>query len=98
VTRERARERWAAWAARERGARRAGEERWVGSDPVEGGKNFLFLFLFLFILSPFSFEQIFSYSFLGVKNILCEVLLTIMVYAYDEMPYEVGSQEIIKGG
>jgi hypothetical protein len=46
----------------------------------------------------FSFEQIFSYIFLGVKNILCEVLLTIMVYAYDEMPYEVGSQEIIKGG
>jgi hypothetical protein len=59
---------------------------------------FPFLFLFLFLLSPFSFEQIFSYIFLGVKNILCEVLLTIMVYAYDEMPYEVGSQEIIKGG
>jgi hypothetical protein len=52
---------------------------------------FLFLFLFLFTLSPFSFEQIFSYIFLRVKNILCEVLLTIMVYAYDEMSYEVRS-------
>jgi hypothetical protein len=49
-------------------------------------------------ISFFSFEQIFSYIFLGVKNILCEVLLKIMVYAYDEMPYEVGYEEIIKGG
>jgi hypothetical protein len=54
---------------------------------------FLFLFPFLFLLSPFSFEQIFSYIFLGVKNTLCEVLLTIMVYAYDEMSYEVESRE-----
>jgi hypothetical protein len=80
---------------------RGREERagWRGGlDPAQlGGKNFLFLFLFLFLLSPFSFEQIFSYIFLGVKNILCEVLLTIMVYAYDEMSYEVGFQEIISG-
>jgi hypothetical protein len=30
---------------------------------------FHFLFLFLFLLSPFSFEQIFSYIFLSAKNI-----------------------------
>jgi hypothetical protein len=85
----------------ERGAARGvGEVGWIR--PSRGGEILLFLFpflfLFLFLLSPFSFEQIFSYIFLGVKNILCEVLLTIMVYAYDEMSYEVGSQEIIKGG
>jgi hypothetical protein len=28
-----------------------------------------------------------------IKNILCEVLLTIKVYAYDEMSYEVESRE-----
>jgi hypothetical protein len=33
-----------------------------------------------------------------LKNILCEVLLTIMVYAYDEMSYEVGSRGVIKRG
>jgi hypothetical protein len=60
--------------------------------PPPGGRDFPFLFLFLFLLSPFSFEQIFSYISLGAKNILCEVLLTIMVYAYDEMSYEVGSR------
>jgi hypothetical protein len=63
---------------------------WAGFGPAEGEK--IFLFLFLFLLSPFSFEQIFSYIFLGVKNILCEVLLTIMVYAYDEMSHEVRSR------
>jgi hypothetical protein len=89
----RARGRWAAWATREGGA--LGEERWAGSGRAGGGKNFLFLFLFL--LSLFSFEQIFSRIFLGVKNILCEVLLTNMLYAYDEMSYEVGFQEIIRG-
>jgi hypothetical protein len=78
-------------AARERGGG-------AGFGPTEGEKIFLFLFLFpflfifLFLLSPFSFEQIFSCIFLGVKNTLCEVLLTIMVYAYDEMSYEVGSR------
>jgi hypothetical protein len=68
---------------------------WSGFGPAEGEKIFLFLFLFPFpfLLSPFSFEQIFSYIFLGVKNILCEVLLTIMVYAYDEMSYEVEFRE-----
>jgi hypothetical protein len=66
---------------------------WVGGFPPHpGGRDFPFLFLFLFLLSPFSFEQIFSYISLGAKNILCEVLLTIMVYAYDEMSYEVGSR------
>jgi hypothetical protein len=33
-----------------------------------------------------------------LKNILCEVLLTIMVYAYDEMSYEVVSRGVIKRG
>jgi hypothetical protein len=76
----------------ERGAR--GRRSGLDSAQPRG----IFLFLVLFLLSPFSFEQLFSYIFLGVKNILCEVLLTIMVYAYDEMPYEVGSQEIIQEG
>jgi hypothetical protein len=33
-----------------------------------------------------------------LKNILCEVLLTIIVYAYDEMSYEVESREQLGGG
>jgi hypothetical protein len=46
------------------------------------------------MLSPFSFEKIFSYIFLSAKKyILCEVLLTIIVYAFDEMSYEVESRE-----
>jgi hypothetical protein len=32
-----------------------------------------------------------------LKNILCEVLLTIIVYAYDEMSYEVESREQLRG-
>jgi hypothetical protein len=68
-------------------------ERGVGPDSAQPrGEERLAFFLFLFLVSPFSFEQIFSYIFLGVKNILCEVLLIIMVYAYDEMSYEVGSR------
>jgi hypothetical protein len=31
------------------------------------------------------------------KYILCEVLLTIIVYAYDEMSYEVESREQLRG-
>jgi hypothetical protein len=69
----RARERrWVAWAAKGgRGARRVGERRegWAGFGPAEEGISlFLFLFLFLFLLSPFSFEQIFRYIFLGAKK------------------------------
>jgi hypothetical protein len=58
----RARERWAAWATREKGRRgRAGERDgvWAGNGPAEarGGSfpfsfsNFYFLFLFLFLIS-----------------------------------------------
>jgi hypothetical protein len=78
--RGRAHGKWVAWAGQ--GAWHAGKRRegWARFDPTEGGDFLLFfLFLFLFLLSPLSFEQIFSYIFLGVKNILCEVLLTIMV-------------------
>jgi hypothetical protein len=32
-----------------------------------------------------------------LKNITCEVLLTIIVYAYDEMSYEVESREQLRG-
>jgi hypothetical protein len=32
-----------------------------------------------------------------LKNILCEVLLTIIVYANDEMSYEVESREQLGG-
>jgi hypothetical protein len=85
------REGWATWAVR--GARGRGEK--VGPDSAQprGGEVFLFLFLFLFFfyfyfyfyfLSSFSFEQIFSYISLGVKNILCDVLQPTMGYAYDE--------------
>jgi hypothetical protein len=91
----RARERrWAAWATRgEESAASRREKRRLGRIRPSRGV-FLFLFLFLFLLSPFSFEQIFSYIFLSAKKyILCEVLLTIIVYAYDEMSYEVESRE-----
>jgi hypothetical protein len=56
----------------ERSAARGREERRLGRIwPNRGGIFlFLFLFLFIFLLSPFSFEQIFSYIFLGVKKIL----------------------------
>jgi hypothetical protein len=68
----RARERgWAAWAERGTGARAERGEGWAGFGPAEGGEDFpfsFFLFLFLFLLSPFSFDQIFSYIFLGVKK------------------------------
>jgi hypothetical protein len=75
------------------GAWRAGERRegWAGFVSAEGGFSFFFFYFyfyfyfhFSFLKSPFSFEQIFIHVFLGVKNILCEVLLTTMVYAYDE--------------
>jgi hypothetical protein len=49
-----------------RGARERGEK--VGPDSAHPTGIFLFLFLFLFLLSPFSFEQILSYIFLGVKK------------------------------
>jgi hypothetical protein len=82
----------------ERGARGRGEK--VGPDLAQprGGDFPFSISISISFISFFSFEQIFSYIFLGVKNILCEVLLKIMVYAYDEMPYEVGYEEIIKGG
>jgi hypothetical protein len=65
----RARER--RWAARGGGggrARRAGERRggWVGFGPTEGGD---FPLYFSISISPFYFEQIFSYIFLGAKTI-----------------------------
>jgi hypothetical protein len=56
------------------GATRARGREVVGPDSTQprGEKIFLFLFLFPFLfpflLSPFSFEQIFSYIFLGVKK------------------------------
>jgi hypothetical protein len=60
----------------ERGVRGRGEK--VGPDSAQPRGDFpfsfyfllsFFLFLFLFLLSPLSFEQIFSYIFLGVKKI-----------------------------
>jgi hypothetical protein len=92
-------QRWATWAARgEESAARGREKRRLGRiRPSRGDFPFSFfylLFLFLFMLSPFSFEKIFSYIFLSAKKyILCEVLLTIIVYAFDEMSYEVESRE-----
>jgi hypothetical protein len=74
------------------GERARGRERGVGPDSAQPrGDDFLFLFLFIFLFLflfffnlPFSFEQIFIYVSWVSKNILCEVLLTTMVYAYDE--------------
>jgi hypothetical protein len=79
-------------------ARRAGErERGGGELGPEsaqpgGEEKFPFLFLFLF---PNLFYFLLFYNllfplnnylstFLGCQNILCEVLLTTIVYAYDE--------------
>jgi hypothetical protein len=88
ATRQWARDRWAAWAAREGGVRARGEERWAGSGPAEGGSisffsfsisiSYVFFFNILFLLNKY------LSMFLGCQNILCEVLLTTMVYAYDE--------------
>jgi hypothetical protein len=89
--RVRARGRWA-----ELGLERArGREREGGLRPESahsGGEDFPFLFLFLF---PNLFYFLLFYNllfplnkylskFLGCQNILCEVLLTTIVYAYDE--------------
>jgi hypothetical protein len=46
--RERARGRWTAWAARERGARHAGEEKWAGFGPAEGGFSFFYFYFYFF--------------------------------------------------
>jgi hypothetical protein len=73
----------------------------VGPDPPppRGGRfSFFFFsisyFYFYFFYLLFLLNKYFSYIFLSAKKyIQCEVLLTIMVYAYDEMSYEVGSKE-----
>jgi hypothetical protein len=94
----RARGRWAAWAARGESRRgsagaRAREKDWAENTQPRGIFPFPFSFSISISFISFSFEQIFSYIFLSAKNILCEMLLTIMVYAYDEMSYEVESRE-----
>jgi hypothetical protein len=69
-----------------------GEERAErgGLDPAQprgGGISFFFFFYFYFFFSFFLLFllNIYLSMFLGCqKNILCEVLLTTMVYAYDE--------------
>jgi hypothetical protein len=93
VRRVRARGRWAEWAARESaGARKRerGELR-PETGPAWGERNFLFLFfifpnLFYFLLFYNLLFPLNKYLsiFLGCQNILCEVLLTTIVYAYDE--------------
>jgi hypothetical protein len=87
------RERWAAWAVRDareggRGGRDLGQNR-----PSWGGeRNSLFFFFSYFqiyfylsfsIISFFPLNKYLS-KFLGCQNILCEVLPTTIVYAYDE--------------
>jgi hypothetical protein len=87
----RAREREVGRASR---AWRAGERGALGPESVQPGgeEKFPFLFLFLF---PNLFYFLLFYNllfplnkylstFLGCQNILCEVLLTTIVYAYDE--------------
>jgi hypothetical protein len=82
------RERWATWVVR--GARERGGT-WAGIGP-RGGEKFPFIFIFLF---PNLFYFLFFYNllfplnkylstFLGCQNILSEVLLTTIMYAYDE--------------
>jgi hypothetical protein len=88
------RERWAAWAMR--GARKGGRGGgiWAGIVPagVGGEEKFPFLF-FSFPISKSILLSFFNLlfplnnylsTFLGCQNILCEVLLTTIVYAYDE--------------
>jgi hypothetical protein len=77
-----------------RGARRAGERRegWAGLAPTEGGFSFFFFYFYFFYLLFLLNKYLVIYSYVS-KNTLCEVLLTIMVYAYDEMSYEVESRE-----
>jgi hypothetical protein len=76
-------------------ARARGEGGGLGRiRPGQGGENFLLLFLFLFLISNlFLFLLFYNLFFplnkylsifLRCQNILCEVLLAIMVYAYDE--------------
>jgi hypothetical protein len=81
---------WAAWAVGGRGREGRAREReaaWAGFGPAEGGGISFFSFsisISFFSFSPFSFEQIFIYVSWVPKKILCEVLLTTMVSAYDE--------------
>jgi hypothetical protein len=83
-----------AWAREVGRVRRAGERGALGPEsaqPVGEEKiPFLFLFLFpnlfyflLFYNLLFALNKYLS-TFLGCQNILCEVLLTTIVYAYDE--------------
>jgi hypothetical protein len=76
------------------GDERVGERERVGPDPAQPRGDFpfsfsisisIFYFFFLFFFNLlFLLNKYLSIYFLGVKNILCEVLLTTMVYAYDE--------------
>jgi hypothetical protein len=79
-----------------KGERGRAEERggtWAGNRPSRGGREisfsfFIFLFpnLFYFLLCYNLLFPLNKYLsiFLGCQNILCEVLLTTIVYAYDE--------------
>jgi hypothetical protein len=68
---------------------------WAGSGPAEGGRVFPFSFSVFYFTFPFSIFVTFYFLFFWINNLLnnlkcwkknlCEVLLTIKVYAYDEM-------------
>jgi hypothetical protein len=76
--------------AGERDARKRG--RRLGLIRPSRGGDFPFFFFFLFpnlIFFLFFYNLLFPlnkylFKFLGCQNILCEVLLTTIVYAYDE--------------
>jgi hypothetical protein len=94
VRRVRARGRWAEWAARESAGVRKREGGLGPETGPAGGEKFPFLFfsfpisksIFTFFFSIISFFLLNKYLsiFLGCQNILFEVLLTTIVYAYDE--------------
>jgi hypothetical protein len=78
------------WAGQGSAVRGRGGGGWAGFCPAEVGGFSLFLFLFpnlfffLFFYNLLFPLNKYLFKFLGCQNILCEVLLTTIVYAYDE--------------
>jgi hypothetical protein len=78
------------WAELGLGRARGRERGGLGPESAQPGgerKSFFFFFFYFQIYFSFSFSfplNKYLFRFLWCPNIICEVLLTIMVYAYDE--------------